>query len=254
MFDLTDKIAVITGGASGIGRATAQLFAKQGAEVCVLDRNITNAKDATAAIIKGGGKAKAYQCDVSDQQQVHEIIHQIEKVDILINNAGISHIGKADTTSEADFDRVYNINVKGVYNCLHAVLPVMVKQQRGIILNVSSVAAVVGIADRFAYTMSKGAIQSMTFSVARDYVDEHIRCNCICPARVNTPFVEDFIAQNYTGKEKETFDKLSRSQPIGRMGTVDEIATLILYLCSDEASFITGCDYPIDGGFIKLNN
>lgn len=251
MFDLTGKIAVITGGASGIGHATAQLFAKQGAEVCIIDLKTADTVNDILPVI---GNMRYFACDISNQQQVHQVINEIGKVDILVNNAGIAHIGKADTTSETDFDRVYNVNVKGPYNCLHAVLPLMLKQGGGVILNVSSIAAVVGITERFAYSMSKGAVQAMTFSVARDYIDFNIRCNCICPARVYTPFVENFVAKNYPGKEKEMFDKLSKSQPIGRMGTVDEIATLILYLCSNEASFITGCDYPIDGGFIKLNN
>ena len=251
MFDLTGKTAVITGGGSGIGKETALLFAKHGAHVCIID---LNGADAVSEITAAGGTAKTYTCDVSNQQMVHGVITEIGKVDILINNAGIAHIGKADTTSEADFERVFNINVKGAYNCLHAVLPLMVQQKSGVVLNVSSIAAVVGITDRFAYSMSKGAIQAMTFSVARDYINNNIRCNCICPARVYTPFVENFVAKNYPGKEEEMFDKLSKSQPIGRMGTTKEIATLILYLCSEEASFITGCDYAIDGGFIRLNN
>jgi len=251
MFDLTGKTALITGGGSGIGKETALLFAKHGAEVCIIDLNAT---DAVNEITAAGGKARSFACDVSNQQQVHHVVEEIGKVDILINNAGIAHIGKADTTSEEDFDKVYRVNVKGSYNCLHAVLPLMVNQKSGVILNVSSIAAVVGITDRFAYSMSKGAIQAMTFSVARDYVNEGIRCNCICPARVFTPFVENFVAKNYPGKEPEMIEKLSKSQPIGRMGTTAEIATLILYLCSNEASFITGCDYAIDGGFIKINN
>jgi len=251
MFDLSGKTAVITGGGSGIGKETALLFAKQGAEICIID---LNGAEAVEAIVAAGGKARTFSCDVSNQQQVHDVVNEIGKVDILINNAGIAHIGKADTTSEADFERVFNVNVKGAYNCLHGVLPLMVKQGGGVVLNVSSIAAVVGITDRFAYSMSKGAIQAMTYSVARDYIANNIRCNCICPARVYTPFVENFVAKNYPGKEQEMFDKLSKSQPIGRMGTTGEIATLILYLCSDEASFITGCDYAIDGGFIKLNN
>ncbi|MGZ3754993.1 MAG: SDR family NAD(P)-dependent oxidoreductase [Mucilaginibacter sp.] len=251
MFDLTGKTAVITGGGSGIGKETALLFAKHGAHVCIID---LNGADAVNEITVAGGTANTYTCDVSNQQMVHGVIAEIGKVDILINNAGIAHIGKADTTSEADFEKVFNINVKGAYNCLHAVLPLMVQQKSGVVLNVSSIAAVVGITDRFAYSMSKGAIQAMTFSVARDYIDNNIRCNCICPARVYTPFVKNFVAKNYPGKEEEMFDKLSKSQPIGRMGTTKEIATLILYLCSEEASFITGCDYAIDGGFIRLNN
>ncbi|MXV52865.1 glucose 1-dehydrogenase [Pedobacter sp. HMF7647] len=254
MFNLTGKTALITGGGSGIGKSAATLFAKQGAEVLILDLNPENAGNVAGEINSSGGKASVHVCDVSDQQQVKTLVEQFEKIDILINNAGIAHVGKAHTTDEADFDRVYNINVKGAYNLLHVVLPMMIKNNGGVILNLSSIAAVVGITDRFAYSMSKGAVQAMTLSVARDYLSSNIRCNCICPARVHTPFVDGFIAKNYPGQEKEMFEKLSASQPIGRMGTTEEIATLMLYLCSDEASFITGCDYHIDGGFVKLNN
>ena len=127
------------------------------------------------------------------------------------------------------------------------------EKKGGVIINMSSIAAQVGLTDRFAYSMSKGAVYAMTLSVARDYLQAGIRCNCISPARVHTPFVDGFISKNYPGKEEEMFKKLSASQPIGRMGTVEEIAALILYLSSDEAAFITGCDYPVDGGFIHLN-
>ena len=170
-----------------------------------------------------------------------------------MNNAGISHIGNVETTSEADFEKLFNVNVKGVYNCLHAAVPLMKQHGGGVILNMSSIAAVTGLNDRFAYSMTKGAVYAMTLSVAKDYLKHGIRCNCVSPARVHTPFVDGFLAKNYPGKEAEMFEKLSQSQPIGRMGKPEEIANLILYLCSDEASFITGSDYPIDGGFIKLN-
>ena len=173
---------------------------------------------------------------------------------MLINSAGISHIGKADTTSEEDFDKIYTVNIKGVYNSLHEAIPLMVAAKKGVILNLASVAGIVGIPERFAYSMSKGAVTAMTLSVAKDYINDGIRCNCISPARVYTPFVEGFLKKNYPGKEEEMIEKLSKTQPIGRMARPDEIAYLILYLCSDEASFITGCDYPIDGGFVKLNN
>jgi len=175
-------------------------------------------------------------------------------VDILVNSAGISHVGNIETTAEADFDRLYHVNVKGVYNCLRSAVSIMKKNKSGVILNLASIANIVGLTDRFAYSMTKGAVYAMTLSVARDYLHDGIRCNCISPARVHTPFVDDFIKKNYPGKEDEMFEKLSKSQPIGRMAEPGEIAGLVLYLCSDEASFITGCDYPIDGGFIKLNN
>jgi len=254
MFNLTGKTAVITGGGSGIGEATALLFAKQGAIVHIVDVSKESGEQVIREMTANGGKGELHICDVSNQQQVKEVVGRIGKIDILVNNAGVAHVGKADTTTEEDFDRVYRINVKGAYNLLHEIIPVMVTNGGGAILNLSSIAAVVGLSDRFAYSMSKGAVQAMTLSVAKDYIDKGIRCNCINPARVHTPFVDGFIAKNYPGKEKEMFEKLSKTQPIGRMAKPDEIATLILYLCSDEASFITGCDYAIDGGFIRLNS
>ena len=254
MFKLTNKTAVITGGGSGIGRAMAILFAQQGAQVHVIELNNEASADTVNEITESGGKAFAYNCDISSQQQVIDTFNFIGKVDILINNAGIAHIGKADTTSEADFDRIYNVNIKGAYNCLFAAIPLMKANNGGVILNTASIAAHVGITDRFAYSTSKGAIHAMTLSVARDYLHDNIRCNCISPARVHTPFVDGFISKNYAGQEAEIFEKLSKTQPIGRMARPEEIASLALYLCSDEASFITGCDYPIDGGFITLNN
>jgi len=254
MFKLTNKAAVITGGGSGIGRAMATLFAQQGATVHIIELNEEASADTVKEITTSGGKAQAYNCDISKQQQVIETFNFIANIDILVNNAGIAHIGKADTTSEADFDHIYNVNIKGAYNCLFAAIPLMKGNNGGVILNTASIAAHVGITDRFAYSTSKGAIHAMTLSVARDYLHDNIRCNCISPARVHTPFVDGFISKNYAGQEAEIFDKLSKTQPIGRMARPEEIAALALYLCSDEASFITGCDYPIDGGFITLNN
>jgi len=254
MLNLNGKTAVVTGGGSGIGKAVANIFAKQGAIVHIIDLNLESGELVVNDIKAAGGVAYAHACDVSNQQQVSAIFDHIQTIDILVNNAGVAHVGKADTTTEEDFMRLFNINVKGVYNCLHAALPLMKSRGKGAILNLSSIGAVVGIADRFAYSMTKGAVHGMTLSVARDYIHDGIRCNSISPARVHTPFVDGFIAKNYPGKEAEMFDKLSKSQPIGRMGSPEEIANLILYLCSDEASFITGCDYHIDGGFIKLNN
>jgi NAD(P)-dependent dehydrogenase (short-subunit alcohol dehydrogenase family) len=254
MFRLDGKVAAITGGGSGIGRAVAKVFAQQGATVHIIDLSEEAGNNVLAEITAEGGKGFAYSCDVSNQQQVNEVFAKIEGLNILVNNAGIAHVGNVENTTEEDFERVFKVNVKGVYNCLQAAVALMKKNGGGAITNLSSIAALVGISDRFAYSMSKGAVHAMSLSVARDFLSANIRSNTISPARVHTPFVDGFINKNYPGREQEMFEKLSKSQPIGRMGTVDEIAKLILYLSSDEASFITGNDYSIDGGFIKLNN
>lgn len=252
MFDLTGKTAVVTGGGSGIGQAIALLFARQGAEVVVLDFNEGGAAQTVQDIQSGGGKGSFYRCDVSSAESVQGAFADLPRVNILVNSAGVSHIGKLETTTEADFDRVFRVNVKGVFNVMQAAVPKMKEHGGGVILNLASVAATVGIADRFAYSMTKGAVLSMTLSVARDYLDQGIRCNCISPGRVHTPFVDDFLRKNYPGQEREMFEKLSKAQPIGRMGTPAEMAFLALYLCADEAGFITGTDYAIDGGFTHL--
>lgn len=254
MFDLTNKTTVVTGAASGIGKAVASIFAQQGASVHLLDMNSEGLEQVVAEIRGRGGKAIPHQADVTNQPDIKSLFESIGGIDILVNCAGISNIGKADNTSEEDFDRVYRVNVKGIYNCLHEAVPIMKSRKSGVIINLASVANNVGLNDRFAYSMSKGAVLGMTLSVAKDYINDGIRCNCISPARVHTPFVDNFLAKNYAGREQEMFDKLSRTQPIGRMARPEEIAHLALYLSSDEASFITGCDYPIDGGFIKLNS
>lgn len=258
MFQLSAKKVIITGAGSGIGKAIAKLFASQGATVFLFDINQTGVAETVSEIRAAGGRAQYKLVDIADQPQVKqavgEMVSETGRIDILVNNAGVAHVGTAVSTVEEDFDRLYRINVKGVYNCLHAVIPYMLQNQGGVILNMCSIAASVGITDRFAYSMTKGAVLAMTLSTARDYLAYNIRCNCVSPARIYTPFVEGFIAANYPGKEKEVFDKLSKSQPIGRMGTAEEAASLCLYLCSEEAGFITGCDYPLDGGFIKLNN
>lgn len=257
IFSLDNKTAVITGGGSGIGRATALCFARQGARVCVIDLDKRAAQETSESINASGGRAAAYPGDVTQQPAVLTIIQQIiqdhGKIDILVNCAGIAHIGKLETTLESDFDRLFQVNVKGTYNAQYAVIDQMKKQKQGVILNVASVASRVGVSDRFSYSMTKGAVVGMTLSVAKDYVGDGIRCNCISPARVHTSFVDGFLKNNYPGREAEMFETLSKTQPVGRMAEPIEIAHLALYLCSDEASFITGCDYPIDGGFINLN-
>jgi NAD(P)-dependent dehydrogenase (short-subunit alcohol dehydrogenase family) len=253
VFELNDKTAVITGGGSGIGKAIAQLFARQGAHVHVVDLNDAACMQVVREIREEAGKVTSHACDVARQADVEALMAAIGPFDILVNNAGIAHIGKADNTSEDDFDRVMSVNVKGVYNCLHAAIPQLRANGGGVILNMASVAAWVGIKERFAYSTAKGAVMAMTLSVAKDYLQDGIRCNSISPGRVHTPFVDGFLARNYPGREAEMFEQLSKTQPIGRMARPDEVAALALYLCSNEAAFITGTDYPIDGGFITLN-
>ena len=255
-FTLKNKTALITGGGSGIGESIAQTFANQDAKVYIIDKNLDDANKTANRINKKGLSAKAYKCDVSNNKNVSNVINEISKtstIDILINNAGIAHVGNIEACEEKDLDHLYEVNIKGVYNCTRAIIPFMVKNKNGCIINLTSIASSVGIKDRFAYSMSKGAVLTMTYSIASDYINDNIRCNCISPARVHTPFVDGFIRKNYPGQEKKMFENLSKTQPIGRMGTPQEIADLALYLSSDEASFITGSNFPIDGGFVKLN-
>jgi NAD(P)-dependent dehydrogenase (short-subunit alcohol dehydrogenase family) len=256
MTELQGRTAIVTGAASGIGRAIAVLFAQRGARVALLDHTEEKTREVEDQITRAGGQATAVICDVTRQRDVADAFAKIEQqlgpANILVNSAGVAHVGTVETTSEEDFDRVYSVNVKGVYNCLKAAVPSMKARGGGVILNIASIVATVGIPDRFAYSMSKGAVLTMTLSVARDYVQHNIRCNCVAPARVHTPFVDGFLAKNYPGREREMFEKLSQTQPIGRMGKPEEIAGLALYLCSDAASFITGSNVPIDGGFVTL--
>ena len=258
-FRLDGKAAIITGAGSGIGRAIALRFAANGACVYVLDIEAAQAEAVASEIAVMGGVAQAHVCDVSKQEQVKKVFKEIlaketstKRSFVLVNNAGIPHIGRLHNTTEGDFDRVFRVNVKGAYNCMLSIIDHMKAQAGGVILNLASIAASSGLPERFAYSMSKGAIVSMTYSVARDYVPYNIRCNCISPARVHTPFVDGYLRQNYPGQEQEMFERLSKAQPIGRMADADEVASLALFLCSDEAAFITGTDYPIDGGFLNL--
>jgi 2-keto-3-deoxy-L-fuconate dehydrogenase len=254
-FRLDDRVALVTGGGSGIGEAIAVTLAAHGATVRVLDVNEPAAAAVCERIVSLGGTASAHTCDVTNQAQVKATFGDLfrrGRIQILINNAGVSHIGTVESTTEEDFDRIVRVNVKGFYNCMHEVIGHMKEHGGGVILNMASIAGSSGLVDRFAYSMSKGAVIAMTYSVARDYLAHNIRCNCISPARVHTPFVDNFLQKNYPGREQEMYDKLAKAQPIGRMAKPAEVATLALFLCSYEASFITGVDYPIDGGWINL--
>jgi 2-keto-3-deoxy-L-fuconate dehydrogenase len=254
LFDLTGKVAAVTGGGSGIGEAIAVLFARQGAQVAVVDLDEASARRTAERITSAGGQARALRSDVSDGASVRTAFVNIDadlgRLDILVNNAGVAHVGTVESTTEEDFDRLFRVNVKGLYLCTQAALPLMLRGGGGVIVNMASIAALVGIPDRFAYTMTKGAVLTMTKSIAVDYMKKNVRCNSICPARVHTPFVDGYLAASYPGREQEMFQQLSAYQPLGRMGTPEEVAQLALYLCSDEASFITGQAFPIDGGVL----
>lgn len=255
-FSLAGKTAVVTGGASGIGLAMCRAFVRQGAAVHILDRSVEQAEAAARELTATGGSASAHRCDVSDAESVRAAFEEVlaqGRLHILVNNAGVAHVGSLATTPEEDFDRLMRINVKGVYLCSRAAIEPMRRQGGGVILNMGSVAGCAGLSDRFAYSTSKGAVLAMTMSIARDYVKDGIRCNAISPARVHTPFVDGFLAKNYPGHEQEMMGKLAETQPVGRMGEPEEVANLAVYLCSDEAGFITGVNYPIDGGFLNLH-
>lgn len=255
-FRLDGKTAIVTGGGSGIGRAIALKFAANGAAIHIVDLNASEAEAVVEEISDSGGTANAHACDVSDQAAVvatFSIIARQGRVHILVNNAGISQVGNVEATAEDAFDRILRVNVKGYYNCIYACIGHMKSSGGGVILNMASIAGSAGVADRFGYSTTKGAVIAMTYSVARDYLGSNIRCNCISPARVHTPFVDGYLKKNYPGREREMYDKLAATQPIGRMGKPEEVASLALFLCSDAASFITGVDYPLDGGFMNLH-
>ena len=254
-FSLEGKTAIVTGAGSGIGRSIAWLLAEQGARVKVLDLEPVRAEETAAGIRAAGGTAHAFVCDVTDEGLVRRTFDRIATehggIQLLVNNAGVTHVGTVETTVSEAFDRLYRVNVRGVYHCLQAGVRHMLAGGGGAIVNMGSTASLIGTEERFAYSMSQGAILSMTKSVAVDYVKRGIRCNCVCPAGIHTPVMDGFLSRDYPGREAEVFAKLSAYQPMGRMGKPVEVAALVLYLLSDEAAFVTGQAYPIDGGALR---
>jgi len=257
LFSLKNKVAIVTGGGKGIGESICKIFAQQGAMVHILDKDKDNGLRVSMQIRNHKGKAIFHHIDLTKHKKLGKLFKKIYKkegsLDILVNNAGIIRSGNVENTTPDDLDKLYAVNVKSVYSCLHYGIKYMKKSGGGAIVNLASIASVIGLANRFAYSATKGAIYTMTFSIAKDYIHDRIRCNAVGPARVHTHFIDDYLKQHYPDKEKEVFDAISKTQPIGRMGKPDEVAQLITYLCSDEAGFVTGSFYPIDGGFLTLN-
>ena len=239
-YNLKDKNIIVTGGSSGIGESIIDLLLENHGTVINIDVN-------------NNSKTKTIISDITKNKDVEKVVNSVpDKIDILVNNAGIGLVGNIENTNEKDFDKIFEVNVKGLFNITKALIPMM-KKDGGTIINMASTAAIVGLDDRFAYSASKGAVMSMTNSIAKDYISFGIRCNSISPGRVHTPFVDSYLEKFYPDNKKEMFEKLSKTQPLGRMAKPSEVASLVLYLCSDEASFITGSDFQIDGGFVKLN-
>lgn len=253
MFRLDNKTAFITGAGSGIGEEMARLFAAQGARVVVADLGAEAGERVAGEIRGAGGAARVQPLDVTDDDAFRAALEQTAlqdgALDILVNNAGIGLVANVEETTDEDFDRLLAVNVKGVFHgCKHAV-PLMMRQGRGNIINMGSVAGLVAVARRFAYCATKGAVVAMTRQLAMDYVDRGIRANCICPGTVETPFVEGYLRKYHAGQIEETRAQLHARQPVGRMGRPDEIARAALYLASDDSAFVTGSILTIDGGW-----
>ncbi|GCF11660.1 SDR family NAD(P)-dependent oxidoreductase [Dictyobacter arantiisoli] len=255
MFRLDHKIALVTGSGSGIGREIALLYAQQGAHVLVADIQLEAAQAVVGEIQARAGQAQAIQIDIANEEQVATVFAQVVqehgRLDILVNNAGVSHVGNILETTLTDWKRVMGINAAGTFLCAREAVKHMVAQepQGGVIVNIASVAGMIGIERRLPYSASKGAVISITRSVAMDFVQQNIRVNAICPGTVHTPFVDGYLARSFADTKDEELAKLHARQPIGRMGRPEEIASAALYLASDEAAFVTGSALVIDGGW-----
>ena len=242
-FSLQDKIALVTGGASGIGAATARELTRAGAHVIIADLNLSAAQ----ALVTELGSGEAMALDVTDSAEVSKAFEQVQKLDILVNNAGVGSVGDLLHTPEKEFDRLMRVNVRSVYLVTRAALPKLL-EQKGSIVNIGSVAGLVGVKQRFAYCASKGAVIALTRQIAVDYPKE-VRCNCIAPGTVQTPFVEGYLEKYHAHEKDKIREQLVERQPIGRLGTPEDVASMVRYLCSSEASFINGAVLSIDGGW-----
>jgi len=248
---LTSKITLVTGAGSGIGAAVARRFGASGAFVYVVDIDETKGNATVADLTSGGHRAAFLRLDVSDPKACDELARQVleksGRLDVLVNNAGIGHVGTILQATAEDLDRLYAVNVRGVFNLSKAFIGSMIERGSGSIINMASIAGIVGITDRAAYTTTKFAVVGLTKAMALDHAKAGVRINCICPARVETPFVKARIAE-YPDPEK-AYQEMSMSQPIGRMATPDEIAAAALYFAQDESAFVTGTAFVIDGAF-----